>query len=137
MAAVTPADCKTTEGEATMLMITRTLTAATALVAFTLTANLASAQSTKRAETAADHEAVAKTYTEKAEGYRKDAAWHKEMAESYSKAHPETKSAGANPWNAKMQKHCVALEKEAEKMAADSDKVAEFHTLRAKEVAGK
>ena len=36
-----------------------------------------------------------------------------------------------------MEKHCLAIAADADKMAADAEKAAEFHTLRAKEVQGK
>jgi hypothetical protein len=42
-----------------------------------------------------------------------------------------------NPWNEKMKKHCEALAKDAEKLATDAEKAADYHTLRAKEVAQK
>lgn len=94
------------------------------------------ADEAKIPETAADHEALAKSYKEQAAQYRKVAEDHKKMAEAYAKAHPDGKTM-KNPWNAKMQKHCQTLAKSAEKLAADADKAADFHTLRAKEVQGK
>ncbi len=42
-----------------------------------------------------------------------------------------------NPWAQKMAKHCSALSKNAEKLAASTDKAAEFHMLRANEKQGK
>lgn len=36
-----------------------------------------------------------------------------------------------------MQKHCQVLARDAEKSAANADKAAEYHTLRAKELQGK
>ncbi|HEY0709809.1 MAG TPA: hypothetical protein VGG33_23550 [Polyangia bacterium] len=95
------------------------------------------ADDVKVPETAADHEALAKTYREKAEGYRKDAEWHKAMAAAYAKAHPDTKGGAKNPFNTKMQKHCNQLAAASEKLAKESEKAGEFHSLRAKESQGK
>ena len=86
--------------------------------------------------TAAEHEALAKKYREEAASYRKSAAEHKKMAEAYAKEHATPKT-GTNPWTVKMQKHCAALVADYEKLATDAEKMAEYHTLRAKEVAGK
>ncbi len=98
---------------------------------------LASAQA-KVPESAADHLALAKTDQEKAAAYRKEAADHKAMAEAYKKSIPSgTKAAGENPWAKKMEAHCKAIATDAEKLAADADKAAEFHTMRAKELQGK
>lgn len=97
----------------------------------------AHAQDVKVPETAADHEALAKTYQDKAASYRKDVEWHKAMAEAYGKAHPDTKGGTKNQWNIKMQKHCRHLAGDAERVAKDAEKAAEFHTLRAKESQGK
>lgn len=95
------------------------------------------ADDVKAPETAADHEALAKTYQEKAASYRKDVEWHKGMAAAYAKSHPDTKGGAKNPWNAKMKKHCEQLAAASEKLAKESEKAAEFHTLRAKETQGK
>jgi hypothetical protein len=100
-------------------------------------AGTARAEDVKIPETAADHEALAKTYQEKAANYRKDAEWHKSMAAAYAKGHPDSKGGAKNPWNTKMQKHCQQLASTAEKLAKESEKAAEFHTLRAKETQGK
>jgi hypothetical protein len=102
-----------------------------------LAAGAARAQDVKVPETAADHEALAKTYQDKAASYRKDVEWHKAMAEAYGKGHPDTKGGAKNQWNTKMQKHCQHLATAAEKLAKDAEKAGEFHTLRAKETQGK
>ena len=112
---------------------TRLLPAALAL----LLPIIASAQA-KVPETAADHLALAKTYQEKAAAYHKEAAEHKAMAEEYKKGVPgATKSGGENPWAKKMEAHCRAIAVDAEKLAKDDEKAAEFHTMRAKELQGK
>lgn len=88
--------------------------------------------------TAAEHLALAKSYQEKAAAYRKEAAYHRQMAEAYKKSIPgPSKSGQPNPWAVKMDKHCAMLAKDAEKLAVDSEKSAEYHTLRAKELEGK
>lgn len=88
--------------------------------------------------TAADHLALAKTYQEKAITYRKEAATHHHMAEAYKKSIPGPSKGGQpNPWAVKMDKHCAMLAKDAEKLANDYEKSAEYHTLRAKELEGK
>ncbi len=89
-------------------------------------------------QTAADHEALAKKYHDEAAAYRKEAAEHKEMADAYKKAVPAgTKGGGPNPWTKKMATHCGTIAKDAEALAADADKAAEYHTMRAKELQGK
>jgi len=89
-------------------------------------------------QTAADHVALAKKYTDQAAEYRKQAAEHKDMAEAYKKSVPgPSKSGTPNPWAKKMEAHCSKIAKDAEALAVDADKAAEYHTLRAKEVQGK
>jgi hypothetical protein len=93
---------------------------------------------TKMPESAADHLALAKSYQEKAAGYRKEAAEHRAMADAYKKSVPgATKGGPENPWAKKMEAHCRAIMTDAEKLATDADKAAEFHTMRAKELQGK
>ncbi len=115
----------------------RTTVATLTFAAFAAAAIPAFADEAKMPQTAADHEALAKSYKDQAAQFRKVAEDHKQMAEAYAKAHPDAKSGSKNPWNTKMQKHCQALSKDAEKVAGDADKAAEFHTLRAKELQGK
>jgi hypothetical protein len=117
----------------------RNVLAALMISAFAFTTSAALAQDVKVPETAADHETLAKKYKDEAEQHRKTAEEHKKMAEAYAKANPDPAAKGGrkNPWNAKMEKHCQTLAKGATKLAADADKAAEFHTLRAKELAGK
>ncbi len=54
-----------------------------------------------------------------------------------SKSHPDPKGGAKNAWNEKMQKHCKALSADADKLAADAEKAADYHTMRAKELQGK
>jgi hypothetical protein len=91
-----------------------------------------------RPDTVADHMAQAQSYKQKASAYRKEAAEHRAMAEEYRKSVPgPTKGGIENPWAKKMEAHCYAIVADAEKLAADADKAADFHTLRAKELQGK
>lgn len=87
--------------------------------------------------TASDHEALATKYRNEADQYRKTAAEHKLIAAEYKNTHP---APGGDPkinaWQKQMAKHCETLRKDAEKLAADADKAAEFHMLRAKELEG-
>jgi hypothetical protein len=116
---------------------TRTILASLAFAAFTLTAVASFADEAKVPTTAAEHEALAKQYKEQAAQYKKVADEHRAMAAAYAKEHPDFKGGTKNPWNQKMQKHCEALAKDADKLAADSEKAADYHELRAKELQGK
>jgi hypothetical protein len=117
----------------------RTTVAALAFAAFAVTATSVFAADVKVPQTAAEHEALAKQYNDEAAQYKKVADDHKAMAEAYKKgvANPESKTGTKNPWVVKMEKHCATLAKDAEKLAADAEKAAEFHTMRAKELQGK
>lgn len=117
----------------------RTIIAALAFAAFTTSAAVALADDVKLPQTAPEHEAMAKQYKDQAAQYKKVADDHKAMAEAYKKsvAMPEMKGGKKNPWVEKMEKHCAALAKDAEKLAADAEKAADFHTQRAKELQGK
>jgi hypothetical protein len=115
----------------------RNIVAGLAFAAFALAAGSAFADEAKVPTTAAEHEALAKQYKDQAAQYKKVADEHKEMAAAYAKSHPDSKGGVKNSFNEKMQKHCKALAADADKMAADSEKAADFHTLRAKELQGK
>jgi hypothetical protein len=82
-------------------------------------------------ESAGDHQALAKRYEEDAARYRKEVAYHGQMAEAYRKSHLDPKDV------ATMEKHCAKLAADADKLAADADTMAKYHRLRAKEMAGK
>lgn len=116
----------------------RTLMAAMMFAAFAFTATAAFAEDVRIPETTADHEALAKRYRDEAAGYRKTAEEHKQMAAAYAKKYPDdSKRNIKNPWNVKMQKHCMSIAANADKLAADAEKAAEYHTLRGKELQGK
>ena len=114
-----------------------TLVASLAFAAFALTARASFADEAKVPTTTAEHDALAKQYSDQAAQYKKVADEHKAMAASYATSHPDAKGGGKNPWNAKMQKHCEKLAKDADKLAADAQKAADFHTARGKELQGK
>ena len=86
--------------------------------------------------TAYDHAAMAKAYESKAAEWRKEAAFHRQMAAAYKASHADMKGGVKNPEAAKMEKHCMAIVKDAEKLAGDADWAAKYHHARAKEVAG-
>lgn len=117
----------------------RTIAALFAFATFAVSATAVLADEAKIPQTAADHEALAKSYKDQAAQYKKVADDHRAMAEAYKKnvAMPVDKSGKKNPWLAKMEKHCAMLAKDADKLAADAEKAAEYHTLRAKELQGK
>lgn len=87
--------------------------------------------------TAAEHLALAQQYKEKAAAYQAEAAEHRKMAEAYKKSVATVPKSPPNPWVTKMEKHCNALAKDADKLASDAQKAADYHELRAKELTGK
>lgn len=91
----------------------------------------------KLPDTAADHLALAKSYDEKAKAQQKEADYHRDMAAAYKKAHPDLKGGVRDPWTVKMERHCTAIVKDAEKLAQDEKVMADFHRLRARELQGK
>jgi hypothetical protein len=111
--------------------------ASLAFATFALTATASFAEEMKVPATTAEHEALAKQYREEAAQYKKVGDEHRAMAAAYAKEHPDSKGGVKNPWNAKMQKHCEALSKDADKLAVDAEKAADYHSLRAKELQGK
>jgi hypothetical protein len=128
---------KAAAAEVKALAKTRTILASLTFIAFALTATRSFADEAKVPTTTAEHEALAKQYKDEAAQYKKTADEHRAMAALYAKAHPDAKGGAKNPWNDKMKKHCEALSKDADKLAADAEKAADFHTSRAKELTGK
>jgi hypothetical protein len=84
--------------------------------------------------TVEDHAAMARSYEEKVAAWRKEAELHREMAAAYSKSHPDFKGGVRNTEAVKMEKHCMAIVKDAEKLAADGEWSARYHRERAKEL---
>lgn len=93
---------------------------------------------TKLPETAEEHYKKAESYKQKAAEYRKEAEEHRQMKAEYAKKiyqHPKDRV--ENPWIKKMRLHCDKYITQAEALARESEKMAEYHTLRAKELEGK
>ncbi len=76
---------------------------------------------------------MATSYEEKAAAWRQEAAYHREMAAAYKSSQPSFKGEGYKPDVAKMEKHCLTIVKDAEKLAADAEWSAKYHRERAKE----
>ena len=88
-------------------------------------------------DTAAEHNAMAESYKKKAAQYRQDAQFHRQMLADYKKGVPVSpKSLTENPWITKERVHCEKFIKDAERMAADADQFAQFHSMRAREAQG-
>jgi len=115
----------------------RTILASIMFAAFAFTATASFADDMKVPQTTAEHEALAKQYKDQALQFKKVADEHRAMAAAYAKSHPDSKGGVKNTWNEKMQKHCDALAKDADKLAIDAEKAADFHSARAKELQGK
>jgi hypothetical protein len=117
----------------------RTILATLAFAAFALTATASLADEARVPTTTAEHEALAKQYRDQAAQFKKVADDHRAMVEAYKKsiAMPVNKAGQKNPWLVKMEKHCAMLAKDADKLAADAEKAADYHTARGKELQGK
>lgn len=115
----------------------RSIVAALFVAAFVLVGGRTFAEEAKVPTTVAEHEALAKQYRDQSTQFKKVADDHRAMAAEYAKAHPDSKGGAKNPWNTKMQKHCEMLAKDADKLAADATKAADYHDMRAKELQGK
>jgi hypothetical protein len=89
----------------------------------------------KLPETVDDHLALARSYEEKVATWRKEAAYHREMAAAYKKSHPDFKGV-RNPEAVTMEKHCSKIANDADRLAADAEDAAKYHRLRAKELQG-
>jgi hypothetical protein len=113
------------------------LLAAACFGAFTITAGPARADERNAPQTAEEHQDLAQQYRKKAVEFRKEVEWHKDMAAAYKRQHPDAKGGRRNPWTVKMEKHCQTMARNAEKLATESEKAADFHDLRAKELQGK
>jgi uncharacterized membrane protein YcgQ (UPF0703/DUF1980 family) len=93
---------------------------------------------TKVPETAEEHYKMAESYKQKATEYRKEAEEHRKMKAEYrKKIYQHPKDPTENPWMKKMRLHCDKYITQAEALARESEKMAEYHTLRAKELEGK
>jgi hypothetical protein len=94
-----------------------------------LAATAARAEEMKVPQTAAEHRAMAKSYEEKVAAWRAEAAYHREMAAAYKRAHAVRKSGAVNPWAVEMEKHCMNIVKDVQKAASGAEEFARFHHL--------
>jgi hypothetical protein len=88
-------------------------------------------------DTSEQHLEKAEQYEKKAAAYRQDADEHRKMLAEYRKRiATNPKDVLENPWLKKMRVHCEKYIKEAEALARQADKFAEYHRLRAAELRG-
>lgn len=94
--------------------------------------------SLKLPSTPEEHDAMAESYRKKAASYREEAAFHRKMFIDYkARVAVIPKSSMENPFIRKMREHCEVFIKDAERLAVDADKFAEYHHFRAEELRGK
>ena len=123
------------------------ITAGTAVAAVPQGADEASKKSDKQEavvdvpRTAEEHLARAASYREKAAQLRREAEAHRKMFVEYDKKQGspalKSKMGREEPWIAKMRQHCDSYINEAEKMASEAERFAEFHRMRGEEMRGK
>jgi hypothetical protein len=120
-------------------MIVQTVRSAAAafVVTLALAGTFARAEEAKVPKTADEHAALAKRYEEKVAEFQNEAKYHREMAAAYKNLSPAFKNEISRPDVLKMEKHCMAIVKDAEKLATDAEESAKYHRLRAKELEGK
>lgn len=88
-------------------------------------------------DTAEQHLEKAMQYKAKAAAFREEADDHRAMLAKYKmRVAPSPKDVLENPWVKKMRVHCEKYIKEADALARDADKFAEYHRLRAAELRG-
>ena len=88
-------------------------------------------------QTPDEHVARAAYYKEKAAAYRQEAETHRKMFADYDKKHgsPGAKALTAQDASInKMRKHCDDYMKEAETLAAQAERFAEFHQMLGEEM---
>lgn len=117
--------------------LARVLASLALSLSLSLVTATAQAEEAKVPVTVADHQAMSRRYAEKAAGYRAEAAYHREMVREYARSHPDRKSGARSRWTVAMEKHCGAIIKDAEQLAADSEWAAKFHEMHARELEGK
>ena len=89
-------------------------------------------------QTSQEHIALAESYRKRAAEYRAEAEMHRKMMIDYKKGVAITpKEHSENSWLKKMRLHCEKYIVEAESLAQEADKFADYHMLRAKELEGK
>ena len=118
----------------------RVAVVALAFVASAFTARASIADAPKIPTTVADHEALAKQYQDIVAQNKKIAESHRAMADEAKKSTKASHAAAhgqKDPNTEKMVKHCMAIVAAADKLAAEAQKAADFHEMRAKELQGK
>lgn len=87
-----------------------------------------------------EHLSRAAVYDQNAAGYRDEAATHRKMFSDYEKKQSsptvQNRLGREAPWVTKMRKHCDAYIVQADKMAAEAARFAQFHRMRAAEMKG-
>ena len=83
-------------------------------------------------QTAAEHEAAADDFRNKAKGHRAEAEMHRKMAEMYQTQIKGPKNQKPNPWLINMVKHCKAVAGKADALAAAEEKTGEMLSKQAK-----
>lgn len=95
-------------------------------------------ETVKLPETPLEHLAMSDEYKKKAATYRDESAFHRKMLADYkAQVRPDPRQAFENAYVRKMRIHCEGYIKDADALAADAEKFAEFHRLRAAELQGK
>ena len=89
-------------------------------------------------QTVEDHLALVERYKRKAAEYRKEASEHRTMLDVYRRDASifPNKSGREYPWFAKLRRHCEDYISRADALAAEAERFAEFHRMRAKELQG-
>ena len=88
-------------------------------------------------DTPEQHLEKAEQYKRKAAAFRQEADDHRAMLAKYRKrVASNPKDVLENPWLKKMRVHCEKYIKEAEALAREADKFAEYHRFRAAELRG-
>lgn len=87
-----------------------------------------------------EHLALAAEYDKKAATLREDATMHRKMFATHEKSQGspslQSKTGRELPWITKMRNHCDAYIQAADKLAAEAERFAEFHRMRAAEMKG-
>jgi hypothetical protein len=86
--------------------------------------------------TAADHLAKAEQSRRTAAAFRQDAARYRQDLEKEKKGIAILPKATENPWWRKARLHYEPLIEDAERSAAEADRLAEYHRFRAAELQG-
>jgi hypothetical protein len=87
--------------------------------------------------TVAEHLAKAEEARKAAEAFRQDAARYREELQKEKKSIAILPKAPENPWWHRARLHYEPLIEEAERRAAEADRLAEYHRFRAAELQGR